>query len=187
MLQKFSVNDVYFYTTVQVRITEHPEAITGYVGRSASISCTARGIPSLTILWYKSGENKSIMEGPDINITVTVRAPVYESTLTYLDLTPSDAGAYFCVAMNNLTSGVFEVTSNSAILTVVCKYRFERNLSQQTNISMKYELLVCCYGNNSCVYFYLHEGFKVKWMHSLDLTFWQWNNFSRKSCLCVNN
>jgi len=137
VLQKFPVNDVYFYTTVQVRITGHPEAITGYVGRSASISCTARGIPSLTILWYKFGENESITEGLDINITVTDRAPVYESTLTYLDLTPSDAGAYFCVAMNNLMSGVFEVTSNSAMLTVVCKYRFERNLSQHQNFYEK--------------------------------------------------
>jgi len=111
------------------------------------------------------------MEGPDINITVTDRAPVYESTLTYLDLTPSDAGAYFCVAMNNLTSGVFEVTSNYAMLTVFCKYRFDRHLSQQTNISMKNEFVVCCNVHTSCVYFYLHEGFKVHWTHSLDLTF----------------
>ena len=121
-VEKFPVNNVCFYVTVRVLITGHPEATIGYVGSSASVSCSARGIPALTLLWYKSGENLTIMEGPDIDITVTDRAPVYESSLTYLDLTPSDDGAYFCVAMNNLTSGVYEATSNSAILTVVCKY-----------------------------------------------------------------
>ena len=95
-----------------------PESATRLVGGSATFNCATSGTLPLTFMWYKNGESAALVAGGNVSISDQPN----ESSLTLTNIASSDAGAYYCVASNNLVGGTF--TSNSALanLTVQGKY-----------------------------------------------------------------
>ena len=99
-------------------IESTPESATRLVGGSVTFNCAANGTPPLTFMWYKDREGAPLQDGRNVNISNQFN----ESRLTLTNITPSDAGAYYCVASNNLAAGTFTSNSTLANLTVQGKY-----------------------------------------------------------------
>ena len=108
------------FTAVPVEIVTDPESTTRLVGGSATYNCAASGTPPLTFMWYKDGESAALVPGGNVSI----RNQPNESSLTLTNIVPSDAGAYYCVASNDLVAGRFTSNSAFATLTVQGKYFF---------------------------------------------------------------
>ena len=104
-----------------MEIVTNPNSTVNYVGDSANFICAATGMPPPEFEWFKTGEAEAIMEGDSITITYGTAAEVYTTTLTLLNLMPSDAGGYYCVASNRLTTGNISATSTVAELTLLCR------------------------------------------------------------------
>ena len=100
-------------------ITTPPKDIQALVGRSATFTCVAEGEPTPTIQWDFEGLAVSDDESTStINITTTSTM----STLTVLNISPSDDGTYTCNATNNHGTDFA-----SAELQVLCKLQAEFN------------------------------------------------------------
>ena len=100
------------FTAVPVEIVTHPESATRLVGSSATFSCSASGTPPLTFTWYKDGA--PLVAGGSVSINNQPN----DSSLTLTNIASSDAGAYYCVASNDLVAGIFSANSSLATLTV---------------------------------------------------------------------
>ena len=103
-----------------MKIESTPESATQLVGGSVTFNCAAIGTPPLTFMWYKDREGAPLQAGGSVNISNQSN----ESSLTLTSITPSDAGAYYCVAFNILVAGTFTSNSTLANLTVQGKYIF---------------------------------------------------------------
>jgi len=101
-----------------VEIVTNPESATQLVGGSATFNCAASGTPPLIFMWYKDGESAALVAGGSVSISNQPN----ESSLTLTNIASSDAGAYYCVASNNLVGGIFTSNSTLANLTVHGKY-----------------------------------------------------------------
>ena len=101
-----------------MEIVTDPESATRLVGGSATFNCAASGTLPLTFMWYKNGESAALVAGGNVSISDQPN----ERSLTLTNIAPSDAGAYYCVASNNLVAGRFTSNSTLANLTVQCKY-----------------------------------------------------------------
>lgn len=72
-----------------------PEVIHGNVGDSANFTCTATGIPTPNITWYRSGKQVSGSSYDIISVTAK------SSQLTVKNITYADHGYYECRATSN--------------------------------------------------------------------------------------
>lgn len=72
-----------------------PEVIYGNVGDSASFTCTATGVPTPNITWYRSGKQVSGSSYEIILVTAN------SSQLTIKNVTHADHGYYECRATSN--------------------------------------------------------------------------------------
>ena len=97
-----------------MEIVTNPESATQLVGGSATFNCAASGTPPLTFMWYKDGESAALVAGGSVSISNQPN----ESSLTLTNIASSDAGAYYCVASNDLVAGRFMSNSTLANLTV---------------------------------------------------------------------
>ena len=93
-------------------ITTEPMDTQALVGSSATFVCVAAGEPTPTFQWSFGG--LAIVDDDKYDVTAT--APTV-STLTVLDVSPSDDGNYTCTATNDHGSD-----SASAGLQVLCKW-----------------------------------------------------------------
>ena len=100
-------------------ITASPESVTELQGDMAVFTCNATARPRPRITWWRVNVNGSFdMVNYEINKTIIDSFPIGEereviSSLTILDVQPSDAGIYLCQAEN--PAGL---AAESAILTV---------------------------------------------------------------------
>ena len=101
-----------------MEIVTNPESATQLVGGSTTFNCAASGTPPLTFMWYKDGGSAALVAGGSVSISNQPN----ESSLTLTNIVPSDAGAYYCVASNDLVAGRFMSNSTLANLTVQGKY-----------------------------------------------------------------
>ena len=86
-------------TEVAPEITEPPMRTTGRVGQAINLTCTATGVPTPTITWFRDGS--------------TVEGAVFQ--FLYLpSAKPEDRGYYYCTAGNTQGS----VQSDSILLTL---------------------------------------------------------------------
>lgn len=96
-------------------------ALTATTGDNATLSCTADGVPTPTILWLKDGQPVVTLLGNKFIISedtqvISLRQFIFEarlSTLRIQDLAISDNGSYSCVASNSIGRYVvqqFELT-----------------------------------------------------------------------------
>jgi len=77
------------------RIVERPVDQTVLEGASASLRCSASGVPRPTVSWLKN----------DLDLPVDVRLRVDDNgTLQMTELRRADSGVYRCVASNSLGS-----------------------------------------------------------------------------------
>ena len=106
------------FTAVPVEIVTNPESATQLVGGSTTFNCAASGTPPLNFMWHKDGESAALGAGGSVSISNQSN----ESSLTLTNIAASDAGAYYCVASNDLAAGRFMSNSTSATLTVHSKY-----------------------------------------------------------------
>ena len=106
------------FAAVPVDIVTNPESATQLVGSSATFNCAASGTPPLTFMWYKAGQSTPLEVGGNVYISNQSN----ESSLTLTSITPSDAGAYYCMASNILVAGTFTSNSTLANLTVHGKH-----------------------------------------------------------------
>ena len=90
----------------------HPQSETKKEGENTSLSCNATGNPKPTISWYK--DDTKINAGADSRVSISED----DTQLTITNVSRNDDGQYTCVASNSLGNS----TSNSATLTVQCKY-----------------------------------------------------------------
>ena len=97
-------------------ITIPPEETQGLIGSSATFTCVAEAEPTPTFQW--SFEGLTVVNNDKYDITTTSTM----STLTVLDISLSDDGAYTCNATNDHGSD-----SASAELQVLCKLQAECN------------------------------------------------------------
>lgn len=72
-----------------------PEVIYGNVGDSATFTCTATGIPTPNITWYRSGKQVSGSSYEIISVTAN------SSQLTIKNVAQADDGYYECRATSN--------------------------------------------------------------------------------------
>jgi len=106
------------FTAVPVEIVMDPQSATQLVGGSATFNCAASGTPPLTFMWYKDGESAALVAGGSVSISNQSN----ESSLTLTNIASSDAGAYYCVASNDLVAGRFTSNSAFANLTIEGEY-----------------------------------------------------------------
>lgn len=69
-----------------------PEVIYGYEGDSANFTCTATGIPTPNITWYRNGKQVSGRSYEIISVTA------YSSQLTIKNVVHADHGYFECRA-----------------------------------------------------------------------------------------
>ena len=107
-------------------IETHPQADPVKEGENLTLFCNATG-SSLTISWKKNG---SAINSDD----VWMRFSTDNEQLAITNVSRKDNGAYRCVASNN----VGDATSNAAIVTVRCEFKY----------ALRYDLDInCCIFN----------------------------------------
>ena len=105
--------------TAATVITIPPGETQGFVGSSVTFTCVAEAEPTPTFQW--SFEGLTVMDDDMYDITATTSTL---STLTVLNISPSDDGTYTCNATNDHGSDFA-----SAELQVLCKLQAECNRS----------------------------------------------------------
>ena len=85
-----------------------------------SLTCTATGIPPITIYWQYEGVNITDDLAVSITNNITLNDNVYLTTgrLTIISVQRSDDGWYTCVG----TNGIRPDASDNATVTVNCEY-----------------------------------------------------------------
>ena len=104
--------------TVAVSITQSPVDTSVNRGSSVTLTCTATGVPTPSIVWYKQLSNGTLqrISGTGAYSISTVTSNVNKtSQLTIPKATVSDSGNYLCRAYN---LGM-NTTSDTAYLTVI--------------------------------------------------------------------
>lgn len=86
-------------TEVAPAITEQPMSTTGRVGEAINLTCTATGIPTPTITWFRDGS--------------TIEGAVFQF-LYFPSVKPENRGYYYCTAENTQGS----VQSDRILLTL---------------------------------------------------------------------
>ena len=105
--------------------TAAPESVTAIQGDMAVFTCNATARPRPHITWWRVNVNGSLdIVNYEINKTIIESLPIGKereliSSLTILDVQPSDAGIYLCRAENRAG-----LASESAILTVHGKLQY---------------------------------------------------------------
>ena len=97
-------------------ITTPPEDTQGLIGSSATFTCVAEAEPAPTFQW--SFESSTIVDDDKYDVTTTSTM----STLTVLNISPSDNGTYTCNATNDHGTDFA-----SADLQVLCKEKPTRS------------------------------------------------------------
>ena len=116
---------VVVFLSVPVEIVENPTNVTHFAGGAISINCSASGIPSPVLVWYKNGQQVFEDENIEISNTTLVKTPneiVIQSTLHLINLDQSDDADYSCEASNlGVNDSVFVATTGLAHLSVQCE------------------------------------------------------------------
>ena len=104
--------DLFFKPVPPENVTVTPEVQAKKEGTSATFECTADGIPTPELSWYKGAGDKLETNG-DIEIANKSGS----SILTIKLVDPKDDGTYTCRAENRAGTG-----EASGFLAVYCKY-----------------------------------------------------------------
>ena len=107
---------------VAPEISKHPKNTRVVEGQAAIFRCLVEGNPKPSVRWTKNEEELNLAANPRLRSTLINDT----HTLIIVDVNPTDAGQYKCLANNS----VGQTTSPAATLTVeeYCKY-----LTQFTN------------------------------------------------------
>ena len=109
-----------------------PKEIKKTVGDLASISCSARGRPLPSLLWYRNGTRLSTNTSKHLNITHNVlNSHRIKSNLAVGPVTLDDEAVYTCTASNTLPNGTFALSA-SVKLDIIGKQHFESSHTQST-------------------------------------------------------
>ena len=109
---------------VPVEIVVSPMNTVHFAGGNVSLRCSVRGIPEPSITWFKNGD---LLTEED-NVVILAEKTVDQNHITivnilaFQELVLSNDAEYRCVANNTGVKNVTFQVSNSANLTVQCKY-----------------------------------------------------------------
>ena len=100
--------------------TEIPDEITGQYDESVSVNCSATGIPTPSLKWYRNGIEQCTAANQVITESTSGLAQAH-SILTINFVSERDEATYNCTATNTLPNGNF-TESASFDLSVSGKY-----------------------------------------------------------------
>ncbi|XP_072176576.1 hemicentin-1-like [Diadema setosum] len=122
--------------TINVHVPPHisrgPDTLTAYIGQNITLPCDSVGVPPPMVMWDKAGRRLEYNTDPRVN-------KLEEGSLTIANVREDDAGAYFCLVVNQAGSDFKRIT-----LTVKDAPRIINELPDIMEKTMDTEVRIPC-------------------------------------------